>query len=117
MVLSHHKINSFLPPSKAQEGQHQASYWPGDWIAKKSTILCDANALSKRSQLHQDSFIHHGLVAIIILVEIISDIRTYLTMHTQSVFPFCFYYADALEEWGTRKALRKWQRFILSQGP
>lgn len=75
MVLSHHKINSFLPPLKAQE-LTQVPYRPGDWIAKKSTILCDGNALSKLSQLYEDSFIYHGLDAIIILVEIISDKRT-----------------------------------------
>lgn len=109
-------ILSFLP-QRPKSWQHQVHYWPGDWIAKKSTIMCDVNALSKLSQLHKDSFIHHGLVAIIILVEIISDKRTYMSMYTQSVFPFCFCYADDLEEWGARKAFRKRQRFILSPSP
>lgn len=35
-------------------------------------------ALSKLSKLRKDSFIHHGLVAIMIFVEMISDKRTYL---------------------------------------
>lgn len=96
-VLSHCKINSFLPSSKAQELATPSTYQPGDWIAKKATILCDVNTLSKLSPLHKDSFIHHGLVTIIILLEIISDERTYLSMYTQSVFPFCFCYADVLK--------------------
>lgn len=109
-------ILSFLP-QRPKSWQHQVHYWPGDWTAKKSTILCDVNALSKLSQLCKDRFIHPGLVAMIILVEIICDKRTYLSMYIQSVFPLCFCYADALEEWGAKKALRKWQRFILSQSP
>lgn len=65
-------ILSFLPQSP-KSWQHQVPYWPGDWIAKKRTILCDMIGLSKLSQLNKRSFTHHGVIAIIILVEIISE--------------------------------------------
>lgn len=54
-------ILSFLPQSP-KSWQHQVPYWPGDWTAKKWTILCDVIALNKLSQLNKES-----------LVEIISD--------------------------------------------
>lgn len=75
--LTVRSILSFLP-QRPKSWQHQVPYWPGDWIAKKWTILCGVIALSKQRKLRKDSFIHHGLVAIMIFVEMISDKRTYL---------------------------------------
>lgn len=65
-------ILSFLPQSP-KSLEHQVPYWPGDWIAKEWTVLCVVIALNKLSQLNQERFTHPGLIAIIILVEFISD--------------------------------------------
>lgn len=72
--------------------------------------------LNKLSQVNKESFTHRGLIAIIILVEIISDKWTYVSIYSLFLTSGSVF-AGTLEKWGTRKSFRKWQRFIHSPRP